>query len=167
MSWHIPEPMVDLLAQLSDLVEPDHVRATLFVTELRGAFLVAAAEHAELMGIAKEGTTLLLNVQKITKPETFAELFQRVPLGDEKAMARILGYTRPKDELKGFTRVMQVLRHIDENGNVAVVWEQGVDQTCYDETLARAELFGDILDVVHPCDALIRRLKLLKSEGMV
>lgn len=167
MSWHIPEPMVDLLAQLDDLVNPEHVRATLFVTEMRSPMLAAAAQYHELADLHKDGATLWLNVQKLTKPEIFAELFQRTSLGDEKAMAKILGYTRAKDELKGFMRIIQVLRHIDDQGNVAVVWEQGVDQTCYEETLARAETFGGAIDIVHPCDALIRRLKLLKSEGIV
>lgn len=167
MNWHIPEPMVDLMAQLEDLANPDHVRATMIVTEPRTAVTARAAEHPFLADIVKDGVTLLLNVEKLTKPELFHDLFMRNGPRDEKAMARILGYTRPKNELSGVQRVLQVLRRIDENGNTAVVWEQGIDRACHDETLMRAATFGDVTDVLHPCDALIRRLKLLKSENVI
>lgn len=163
MNILIPEPLFDLRAQIGCLLDPEHPRKTLIITEPRPGLTEQLLERADLEGCIHESGASAWFSRLKCDPEQIGEWFSHFFFGglaDEETCAEILGYSAPKTALEGLQRVVQARR-----SDGAVLFEQVVDNACAPAAWATAVTYADDVQIYHPADVLIRRLQLLKQEG--
>ena len=147
ISKTLPEPAVDVAAQMKALRDPTHPKDAVWIAA--GTTLLGGIEGLIGMSVP-EGVLLTTSHDK-------AKRFQADP--SDETLAEILGYVEPKSVIAGAPYVVQAC---DQDG--AVVLEMAASANTVSAALSIAGRHGEVRVMSLP-DALARRIDLWRKEA--